>query len=96
MSGKDKKTVGIGVVGTGFMCRSHANACHKAGYLFWNDNSMPKLVGVAATSQAKADEAAQRYGFAYGSVGWEKLLEDPKISLIDVCVGDAMHKQVSI
>ena len=92
----EKENVGVGIVGTGFMCKSHSNSYHKAGYLFRNGKHAPELIGIGATTQEKANDASSRYGFRYGSVGWEKLIQDPEIDLIDVCVGDSLHKQVAI
>jgi len=92
----EKKQIGVGVVGTGFMCRSHANAYHKIRWQFWDEPFAPRLIGVGATSQEKAEEARARYGFDYGAVGWDRLLADGEIRLIDVSVGDRLHKRVSM
>ena len=92
----EKTKVGVGVVGAGFMCKAHSNAYHKARYYYWDKKFLPVMVGVADVSKSGAEDAASRYGYAYGCQGWESLLADPDISLIDVCVGDALHKQVSI
>jgi predicted dehydrogenase len=96
MKRADKTKVGVGVVGAGFMCKAHSNAYHKADYYYWDRKFMPDLVGVADITQAGADEAAERYGYRYGCKGWEALLTDPDIDLIDICVGDALHKTVAI
>jgi predicted dehydrogenase len=92
----EKKQIGVGVIGAGFMCRAHSNAYHKARYFYWNKNFEPAMVGVADITQAGAEDAAARYGYSYGCEGWERLLADPKIALVDICVGDALHKKAAV
>jgi predicted dehydrogenase len=91
-----KTKVGVGMVGAGFMCRSHSNAYHKSTYFYWNKRFLPVLVGVGDVTREGAEEAAARFGYRYGCQGWEQLLKDPDIGLIDVCVGDRLHKQVAV
>jgi predicted dehydrogenase len=91
-----KIEVGIGIVGAGFMCRAHSNAYHKARYFYWNKKFLPKLVAVADITQSGANEAAERYGYSYGCVGWERLMADPEIDLVDICVGDALHARIAL
>jgi predicted dehydrogenase len=94
LDSKIKVGVGVvGVVGAGFMCRSHSNAYHKIRYMYWSRNFLPVMAGVADITKEGADEAAERYGYVYGCKGWEPLLADPAIGLIDVCVGGALQRK---
>ncbi len=89
-----KTKIGVGMVGTGFMCRAHSNAFSKIRYTYWDRNYYPVLAGVAGSTLEKASEAAERYGYGYACTGWDTLLSDKNIRLVDVCTGDTLHKQV--
>ena len=91
-----KKQIGVGMIGTGFMCRAHSNAYRKISWNYWSENFLPVLVGVGGISQEDADMASQRFGYQYGCVGWEKLMLDPDINLISIGVDDKLHKQAAL
>ncbi len=91
MSLSVKKRVGIGLMGTGFMGKTHSNAYKTIPYIFWPNNYEIDLVGISDIDQTRADESAQRYGFRRGYCGWEMLVKDPEVTLFDNCGPDPMH-----
>src|SRR5262249_41430951 len=54
-------TVGVGMLGYGFMGRAHANAYHKLPYTFWPPPAVPRLVAVCGRTEVRVAEAARRY-----------------------------------
>ncbi len=86
-----KTRIGIGMLGTGFMGRTHSNAYRTIPYMFWPNNFEIELVGIADLEKARADECALRYGFQKGYQGWEELVKDPGVSVFDNCGPDPMH-----
>ncbi len=91
-----KKDIGIGLVGTGFMCKAHSNAYHKIGWDFWDEPYRPVLIGVGGICIEDAENAMQRFGYRHGCVGWDALLADPAIDMIDIVVGEQLHKRVAL
>ena len=88
----DKKEVGIGMLGRGFMCKAHTNAYKKIGYIF-DANYIPRLVAVGASTVENAGFAAARYGYERAYAGWEDMLKDPDVQVIDNVTPDNLHEQ---
>ena len=55
--------IGVGVVGTGFMCTAHVNAWRTLPYMAYPPPARPRLTGIASRRSADAEAAAGRYGF---------------------------------
>lgn len=91
-----KKTIGIGLLGTGFMCKAHSNAYKTIPYMFNNAVHVPELVEIGGSSNEKAQAAAERYGFASYSEGWEHMIKNPDINTIDICTPDKYHVQPAL
>ena len=92
---KAPREVGIGLVGAGFMGRIHANAWRQAP-LFFNLKSPPTLTSVASGHAKESNEFAAKWGVSKASPTWERLIKDPKVALVDVCVPNYLHAAVSI
>ena len=88
--------IGVGVVGTGFMCQAHVNAWRTLSYMAYPPPARPRLRGVAARLVADAEAAASRYGFECSYADWREMLADPAIDLIDNCGPNNIHAEVSI
>jgi predicted dehydrogenase len=85
------RTLGIGILGYGGVARAHLNALKKLPYVFWPTSVRFRLVGLAGRSPAGVDEAARRYGFAYGANDWRRVTEDPQIDLLVNCFPNDLH-----
>ena len=88
--------IGVGVVGTGFMCQAHVNAYRTLPYMAYPPPARPRLRGVATRLVADAQAAAGRYGFERAYADWREMLADPAIDLIDNCGPNNIHAEVSI
>lgn len=91
-----KKQIGIGLVGTGFMAKAHTNAYSTIKYIYADMGFMPRLKMIASSSNERAFEAARRYGFEQGVEGYERLINDPEIDVVDVCNADRLHRETAI
>ena len=91
-----KKPIRIGLLGTGFMAKAHSNAFHTIPYIYNNETYEPQLVMLGATSAEKAAAAAERYGFSRSCVGYRELVESSDIDVVDICVSDALHKEIAL
>ena len=88
--------VGVGLVGTGFMCKAHVNAYRTLPYMAYPPPARPRLRGVAGRLGPDAEAAARRYGFERAHADWRELLADPAIQLIDNCGPNNIHAEVNI
>ncbi len=88
--------IGVGVVGTGFMCQAHVNAYRTLPYMAYPPPARPTLRAVAGRRIAAAEAAAGRYGFETAHADWREMLADPAVELVDNCGPNNIHAEVSI
>jgi predicted dehydrogenase len=90
----DRLTIGIGMLGHGFMGRAHAHA-YRTVTLMTRPPLVPRLVAVAGRSGDRAGEAARRLGFERHVDGWRELLEDGDVGLIDIVGPNDVHAEAA-
>jgi predicted dehydrogenase len=91
-----ERTIGIGVIGYGFMGKVHSNAWLKIPYSFAAPAALPRLVAMCGRDQAKVLGTARRFGYAGFYADWRQMVSDPAIQVIDVCTPDDRHCAPSI
>jgi predicted dehydrogenase len=85
----------VGLIGTKFMGRAHANAWSQAGRFF--DLTRPiELRSVAGRNGAETCAFAERWGFSASSTEWRCVAEDPALDLVDVLTPNHLHAEMSI
>ena len=87
--------LGIGLVGTKFMGRAHANAWRQAP-CFFDLSRRPRLQCVAGRDRAAARAFAERWEVATTAPNWEALVRDPKVHLVDVLTPNHLHAPIAI
>jgi predicted dehydrogenase len=94
-SGARGSSLGVALVGTGFMGRAHANAWRQAP-CFFDLAPRPVLQAVAGTKAAPTRAFAERWEVARASTDWKSVLRDPKVQLVDVLTPNHLHAPVAI
>jgi len=89
------KTLGIGLVGCGFMGRTHSNAYLRLNNFFPVEHR-PVLKAACARTPEKAQLFADTWGYERAETDWRKLIDAPDIELIDICVPNSAHKEIAI
>jgi predicted dehydrogenase len=74
----------VAIAGTGFIGAVHAHAVRVAG---------GTVVGVAASSQQRASEAAARLGAVKAYAGAEEIAADPEVDVVHVCTPNHLHAE---
>ncbi len=90
-----KKELNIGMVGYGFMGRTHSNAFRQAPR-FFDLPYTPVLKSVAARNADKAAKFAGNWGWQSVESDWKKLIERGDIDLIDVASPNDTHAEIAI
>ena len=68
--GEDIPTIGVGMLGYGFMGKAHSNAYKTLAYMTWPPPLMPQLVSIAGRNEEAVAGAARRYGFTDYVTDW--------------------------
>lgn len=89
-------TLNIGLIGSGFMGQAHADAYRRAGNLYKDLARTPVLYAIADQNDELAERSRRRLGFekAYGD--WRKMLEDPKVDVIDITTPNNLHPEQAL
>jgi predicted dehydrogenase len=90
-----KPALRIGLIGTGFMGKTHAFGFAAAPRVF----DLPfefVLHTVADRTQELAADAARTLGFARGVGDWRAIIDDPEIDVVDITAPNALHKEMAL
>lgn len=89
------KSLNVGLIGCGFMGRTHSNAYRKVGNFFTLD-SQPVLKAICDFNGEKAQAFATQWGYESVETDWRALLARPDIDLVDICLPNNLHAEVAI
>jgi predicted dehydrogenase len=90
-----KQRLNIGVVGYGFMGRTHANAFRQVPQ-FFDVPLQPVLKAVCGRDPAKTEAFARNWGYDSYETDWRKLIARPDIDLIDIASPNDTHAEIAI
>ena len=90
-----KTILNIGMVGYGFMGRTHSNAFLQAGR-FFDLQYQPVLKAVCARNATRAESFAANWGYESTETEWRKLVERKDIDLIDIASPNDTHADIAI
>ena len=91
----DKTALNIGMVGYGFMGRTHSNAFLQAGR-FFDLPFRPVLQAVCARNPERVKAFADNWGYASAETDWRRLIERKDIDLIDIASPNDTHAEIAI
>lgn len=89
------KKLNVGLIGYGFMGRTHSNAYRKVNNFFDLDYQ-PVLKAVCARDAGKAREFAAKWGYESVETDWRKLIARDDIDLIDIAAPNDVHADIAI
>ena len=85
----------IGMVGYGFMGRTHSNAFSQAPRYF-DLNREPELTAICARNKDRAEAFAANWGYGSVETDWRMLLDRDDIDLIDIAAPNDVHHDIAI
>src|SRR3954465_5113106 len=89
------KTLNVGLVGCGFMGRTHSNAFLSVNN-FFDLPYRPVLKAVCARTADRAQGFAKNWGFQSSVNDWRRLVDDRDIELIDIASPNDTHAEIAI
>jgi len=87
------ETLGIGVVGFGWMGRVHTQAYARVRH-HYPQVVRPVLVAVADDVPGRASAAAAQFGFETATLDWRSLLDDPRIEAVSITAPNFLHREM--
>lgn len=89
------KELRIGMIGYGFMGRTHSNGYRRVSN-FFDLEYTPVLKAACARNQDELQKFADQWGYESTENDWRKLLERDDIDAVDICVPNNLHKEIAI
>jgi predicted dehydrogenase len=89
------KQLRIGIIGYGFMGRTHSNAFRKVNN-FFDLEYQPILKAVCARDAGNAKRFAETWGYQSVETDWRKLIERDDIDVIDIASPNNTHVEIAL
>jgi len=89
------KSLNVGIIGYGFMGRTHSNAYRKVAN-FFDVPYKPVLKTICGLEEKEAKAFAERWGFETYTTDWHKVIDDKSIDVVDICVPNNYHAEIAI
>lgn len=89
------KPIRVGLIGYGFMGRTHSNAYRQVSKFFDIEHT-PVLQAACARSEDKIKDFADNWGWKSYETDWRKLIERDDIDLIDITTPNNSHHDIAI
>jgi len=90
------KTLRIGLIGTGFMGRTHSNGYNRIQNFFPSLEYKPVLQAVCSRNEAKVKAFAEQWGYASYETDWKALIARDDIDAVDICTPNDTHAEIAI
>jgi predicted dehydrogenase len=90
-----KKPFNIGLIGPGFMGRTHSNAYLRVKNFFDLEHT-PVLKAVCGRNPGNVQAFADQWGYESVETDWRKLVERDDIDAIDICTPNNLHAEIAI
>ena len=90
----DKTPLNIGMIGYGFMGRTHSNAYRKVNN-FFDLAHQPVLKACCGRNKEKIEAFARNWGYESCETDWRKLISRSDIDVIDIGVPNNIHCEIA-
>jgi predicted dehydrogenase len=89
------ESIGVGLIGTGFMGKCHAMAYGAVKAVFGDVPAVDRIV-LCDVDQSHTAKRAAEWGFARATTNWRELLGDPRVALISVTSPNGLHREMAV
>ncbi len=89
------KPLRVGLIGYGFMGRTHSNAYSQVNH-FFDVPYQPQLKVICGLEKNVAEAFAQRWGYESVETDWHRVIERDDIDLVDICVPNNVHAEIAM
>jgi predicted dehydrogenase len=89
------QTIGVGLIGTGYMGKCHALAWNAVRPVF-GDGPRPRLVHLGEATAELAASRAEAFGFEKSTGDWREVIADPEVEVVSITTPNAFHADMAI
>lgn len=89
-------SLGVAVVGFGWMGRVHTQAYARVPHHFPQLTLRPQLVTVAEEVPGRAEQAAEQFGFASTTRDWREVVDDPRVQAVSITAPNFLHREIGV
>jgi predicted dehydrogenase len=89
------RTIGVGLIGTGYMGKCHALAWTGVRAVF-GDGPIVRRVMLCEVEEGLARRRADEFGFEKATADWKALIADPAVEVVSVTTPNALHAPMAI
>ncbi len=90
----EKKTIGIAVIGMGWMGMTHARSYRQIRDRFHHAVFQPKLIICADDIAARVTEAKARFGFEHTTTEWHQVLSKKNVDVVNIAAPNNKHLEI--
>jgi predicted dehydrogenase len=84
------RTIGVGLIGTGYMGKCHALAWTGVHAVF-DDTPIVRRVMLCEVEEGLARRKADEFGFESSTDDWRALIADPGVEVVSITTPNALH-----
>ncbi len=89
------RTIGVGLIGTGYMGKCHALAWTGVHAVF-DDTPIVRRVMLCEIEEGLARRKADEFGFEASTDDWRALIADPGVEVVSITTPNALHAPMAI
>ena len=88
------KTIGIGVIGMGWMGQTHSRSYLQVPLRFPQADLKPRLVICADSVEERATRAKAILGFEEATTDWKEVIENPDVEVVNITSPNHLHVEI--
>jgi len=88
------QTLGIGVIGMGWMGMAHSRAYRNIPDRFYDSGIRPKLIICADDVAARAQQAQEALGFSQSTTDWHAVINHPDVQVVNIASPNFLHLEM--
>ena len=88
-------TIGIGLIGTGFMGKAHAVAFNAVSAVF-GDIVRPRLRLLCDVDPERTKTKAEEFGFERWTTDWREVVSSPAVDVVAITTPNHLHREMAV
>ncbi len=89
------RTIGIGVIGMGWMGMVHSHSYREIPETFEDSDVLPRLVICADDVEARASKAQRMFSFERCTTDWKQVIADPEVEVVNIASPNYLHLEMA-